>query len=75
MNKIISENLSTYIQKGKVGGSRKSHSLKPAPNPLVKLGKARAIYVFTYEIGLALTEISLEFGRSAKFITSRDQSG
>ena len=64
MNKIISENLSEYIQKEK---------LEILGNPIPETSTEASgnwdepkDFTFTYEIGLA-PNISLEFGRSAKF--------
>ena len=64
MNKIISENLSTYIQK---------ENIEILGNPIPETSTEASgnwekpeQFVFTFEIGLA-PQISLEFGRSAKF--------
>ncbi len=65
MNKIISENLSTYIQK---------ENIEILGNPIPETSTEASgnwekpeQFIFTFEIGLA-PQISLEFGRSAKFI-------
>ncbi|MBL6866785.1 MAG: trigger factor family protein, partial [Flavobacteriales bacterium] len=64
MNKIISENLSTYIQK---------ENIEILGNPIPETSTEASgnwekpeQFIFTFEIGLA-PQISLEFGRSAKF--------
>jgi trigger factor len=64
MNKIVSENLSSYIQREKLEilGNPIPETSTESSGDWEKPDK----FTFTYEIGLA-PEISLEFGRSAKF--------